>query len=786
MTSRSVAHPPSSPAARVLAAAAAALLGAGALVAATTGDDARADFERLRANRTGAPVALPPGGVTLKRDTATWIFDAGEVRFLEPTGDGVVSGLVFEGRGRFRMSVPDPVERAQLARFAEQPDLAGFDEPFTRAVLRTTEAQVMALFPTPAPGAASEDKLLAERQKNWLEQRFYDADARVICGTGMPGDAYLRIGVDSDGFGWLTYTYDGLQAEEISVARYDPKQDFTEVWLSLDRPEDRTADGRPTSRQRPAIDVTNVDVEVDLRDASRASGRVGLFDIQPRRGRFKAVLTFVPLVDGLHALPLELSSIAEVEAVSDAEGRPLTFFREHIGGRVSMVDKSVYDSSLVVWLEQPLAAGAPYRLTFDYERDVLNYMPGRSWYPGWPEEALHDLHTGTISIVARKKHDLRSMGTLVDQREEGDDKRLTWRIGTPVKMMTFSFAERFTEQSIAQDGLPEVIGFVASNAGAAKNKTYNVVTDLVNSINYFQQLFDDRLDGDHVYATSIIGGHGQSFDGFIHLAEITFDIEPGGFSELFRAHEAAHQWWGHRVGWASYRDQWLSEAFAEYSALMFLQVAREDGRKLYDQYVEAAIEEVSGVGRTRSFSRTGPISLGYRAATADSRDGYVVQSYRKGALVLHMLRNVLRNLTKSDDAFIQVMRRFVAEHRGGEASTQDFVDTLTEVVPAEWDWFFDQWVHNTEIPTYAWRYDVAARPDAGGRFALTLEIEQRDVPEGFRMPVPVEVDFGKGQVGQVVVMVDKPRETFTLPLPKKPKKVTLNPAGAVLARMAKL
>ena len=29
------------------------------------------------------------------------------------------------------------------------------------------------------------------------------------------------------------------------------------------------------------------------------------------------------------------------------------------------------------------------------------------------------------------------------------------------------------------------------------------------------------------------------------------------------AHEVAHQWWGHVVGWKSYRDQWMSESFAE-------------------------------------------------------------------------------------------------------------------------------------------------------------------------------------------------------------------------------
>ena len=37
----------------------------------------------------------------------------------------------------------------------------------------------------------------------------------------------------------------------------------------------------------------------------------------------------------------------------------------------------------------------------------------------------------------------------------------------------------------------------------------------------------------------------------------------------FIAHETAHQWWGNIVAWRSYRDQWLSEGFAEYSGMLY-------------------------------------------------------------------------------------------------------------------------------------------------------------------------------------------------------------------------
>jgi aminopeptidase N len=40
------------------------------------------------------------------------------------------------------------------------------------------------------------------------------------------------------------------------------------------------------------------------------------------------------------------------------------------------------------------------------------------------------------------------------------------------------------------------------------------------------------------------------------------------FQDVLQAHETAHQWWGNRVTAASYRDYWLMEALANYSALL--------------------------------------------------------------------------------------------------------------------------------------------------------------------------------------------------------------------------
>lgn len=753
---------------------------------------AEATYERLQQGRYGAPVAVPPAGLELVRDTAVWTFSRGELRFMEPTADGLVTGLVFEGEGHFRMTVPDAVERAQLRRVSEE-DIESIDEPFTALVLRTTEAEVLAAFPAaPSGGTYEPNRLAADRHEQWRDLRRLDIDARLLCGLLIPNDRYLRIEVETPTFGWLTYEHDGLRREEINLNHVYRVANREEVWVSLDAPQDRTTAGRPAPVRQDLFDLQHVDLEVDLTRASRRSGRVGYGDIHTRRGQLRATLTLMPWFGGARALPLELDPEAEVTAVTSSEGEPLRFLRHE----TKEVGRKVYGSDLLVLLDRPLEAGETRQVVVEYELELYGYAPGRSWYPGAVGVGIHDPHTARLTITALAKNDVRAMGRAAESREEGKLRHQVWMIDEPERMITFSFSEGFHDEIMEREGVPRIVAFAPTNNS---NTVWNVAADVMNSVSYFQLLFDSELPVGQLNATSIPGSHGQSFEGFIHLSDFDIHNETKGPSELFRAHEVAHQWWGHVVAWQSYRDQWLSEAFAEYSAMMFIEATMENGAELYEEIVRTYIGQSLAEVRPSRFlrrsalelndkdrERIGPISIGYRAATGDAPGGYVAQTYCKGAVVLHMLRTLLRNVTKSDEVFMTVLREFLTTHRGGEASTDDFMAILAKHAPSDWSWFFDQWVHDTAIPTYRWRYETASKPDAEGKYALTLEVHQEDVPEGFRMPVPVAVTFGKGETGQIVVPVNEAEQTFTIPLPKRPKKVELNPDGAVMARVKKL
>ena len=76
--------------------------------------------------------------------------------------------------------------------------------------------------------------------------------------------------------------------------------------------------------------------------------------------------------------------------------------------------------------------------------------------------------------------------------------------------------------------------------------------------------------GKYPYQTFGAAFHPYGFgQGFPSLLMIPPADQANKYTHAFIAHETAHQWWGNIVAWRSYRDQWLSEGFAEYSGLLY-------------------------------------------------------------------------------------------------------------------------------------------------------------------------------------------------------------------------
>ncbi len=224
-------------------------------------------------------------------------------------------------------------------------------------------------------------------------------------------------------------------------------------------------------------------------------------------------------------------------------------------------------------------------------------------------------------------------------------------------------------------------------------------------------------------------------------------------------HEIAHQWFGNAVTEYDWNDVWLSEGFATYFTLLYIEHAY--GR---DEFVRGL---QSSRNTVMSFAARNP---GYTIVHNNLRrmeDVTSSHTYQKGSWALHMLRGVI-----GQDAFLRGIRAYYARHFNGNATTADFRRAMEEASGQELGWFFEQWLYKpgTLKVVGTWTYDAAAR-----QVRITLDQVQTD-GNLFIMPMEIAV-YSKGQPSPVIerVRVNAKSNVFTINAASEPEDVRLDP-----------
>jgi aminopeptidase N len=247
-------------------------------------------------------------------------------------------------------------------------------------------------------------------------------------------------------------------------------------------------------------------------------------------------------------------------------------------------------------------------------------------------------------------------------------------------------------------------------------------------------------------------------------------------------------WWGHRVSWKSYHDQWLSEGFAEFSGLLYVQF-RQNIKEYLNQIRRLRQQIGTRDIRNHVYESVGPVWMGRRVASSESPGAYQPVVYRKGGYVLHMLRMMLfdpRN-QNPDQRFQAMMQDFCKTFDNKAASTEDFKAIVEKhMTPSmdiegnhRMDWFFRQYVYGMGIPQYSFRYLVE---EAGeGKWKVSGSVAREGVPDGWMDVLPLYLHRGSGSVRLGFLTATKPQAPFDFLLPFKPEKISLNDNEDILA-----
>ena len=253
-----------------------------------------------------------------------------------------------------------------------------------------------------------------------------------------------------------------------------------------------------------------------------------------------------------------------------------------------------------------------------------------------------------------------------------------------------------------------------------------------------------------------------STQGMIFMASRFFE-QPREITDARLQREAAMQWWGLTVGLKSFDDAWLSQGLAEYSAFS-LRESTLSGAQLENLRREL-LEKSLTFEQTASLVRA-PANLD------DQSTAYQYIMFAKGAFVYKLLRDTL-----GEAKFDELLRTFLNNYRGKNASIDDFEKLASQVAGEPMRYFFARWVEGTGVPEFTADYLIIRT--RGGKFVARGTIKQNY--DNLRLPVEVQLrSEGENGLKTVRVDVDEASADFNIESDGKPLGVIIDPNYKIL------
>jgi aminopeptidase N len=228
-------------------------------------------------------------------------------------------------------------------------------------------------------------------------------------------------------------------------------------------------------------------------------------------------------------------------------------------------------------------------------------------------------------------------------------------------------------------------------------------------------------------------------------------------------HEIAHQWFGNAVTEYDWDDIWLSEGFATYFTLLFIE--HQYGR---DAFVEGLKSSQKSVD---AFYKKKPKYTIVHDNLKDMKDVTTSQIYQKGSWILHMLRGVV-----GTETFWEGIQSYYKQYKDINVTTDDFKRVMEEASGKDLTVFFEQWLYKPGILKLAgsWKYDKQK-----GEILINLNQVQTD-GSMFEIPLEIGIDFGNKPQQLELIQIKEKSNSFKLKVGEEPKNIVLDPNYWVL------
>ncbi|MBL8063687.1 MAG: hypothetical protein JNK32_11740 [Anaerolineales bacterium] len=285
----------------------------------------------------------------------------------------------------------------------------------------------------------------------------------------------------------------------------------------------------------------------------------------------------------------------------------------------------------------------------------------------------------TIIVTVPKPYEVAANGVLEETKDNGDSTTYHFEVrDLMASYLTTININDFDEETMESDGGIPIRNYYAASLPDDINKPFARQGEMLD---YFGELFGPypfEIYGSLVMDTEFGAALENQTMSIYGVDMINLDDIEG--TESVVAHELAHQWFGDSISVADWSDIWLNEGFATYGEALWVEY--DYGREGLDEWVTGVYNEVSAYPEFY-------LPPGNPAAYNLFNGGV----YLRGGLTLHALR-----LAVGDEAFFEILRAYHERYKGGNASTEDFIQIAEEVSGKELSELFDAWLYDEQLP----------------------------------------------------------------------------------------
>lgn len=386
---------------------------------------------------------------------------------------------------------------------------------------------------------------------------------------------------------------------------------------------------------------------------------------------------------------------------------------------------------------------------------------GRNWLP--IVDHPYDKATCEFIVTAPSHYQVVSNGLKMEETELAGGKRIThWKQSVPIASWLYVLGvARFAVQYVDQfdhKSIETWVYYQDRDAGF-----YDFATPTKQALEFYS----DHI-GPFAYE-KLANIQSNSVSGGMEAASAILYSETsvvGDRNERWRnvvIHEIAHQWFGNAVTEYDWNDVWLSEGFATYFTLLFIEHAYG-----YDAFL-AGLDDSKK--RVNTFYSKNPAYRIVHDNLQDMNEVTSSQTYQKGSWILHMLRGVV-----GTENFWKGIRSYYQRYINTNATTADFRREMEEASGMDLKDFFEQWLYKPGTLQYngSWQYNNKKK-----EVKITLEQVQSD-GSLFKMPVQVAIYSSTGKPVMKTLQVNEKRNEFTLLVESEPDNIVLDPNHWVL------